>query len=128
MPTVAGGWLGAHHYDDPRHGLPCDFEATFSAVGSDGMFHGTILDDGPLGEAVIHHARQISEAVVFTKVYRLKHPGLVPVRYEGKLLEEGKLLRGKWAAFDNRRGGMKATRTGWWEARRIWQEQELVAL
>ena len=123
MATVAGGWLGEYHFDDPRHGLPCSFEATFSTVGSDGMFHGTILDDGPLGEAVVHHARQIGEAVVFTKVYRLKLSGLVPIRYEGRLLENGKRLQGKWASFQSRRGILLADATGWWEARRLWEEQ-----
>jgi hypothetical protein len=124
MATVAGGWLGEYHFDDDQ-GEPCGFEATFSAVGFDGSFSGTILDDGHLGEATIHHARQVGEEVLFTKVYRLKHPGLVPVRYEGKLLNDGKLLRGKWAIFSSRRGVMKASRTGWWEARRTWDELEV---
>ncbi|WP_395090148.1 hypothetical protein [Armatimonas sp.] len=118
MATVAGGWLGEYHFDHD-FGEPCGFEATFSAVGSDGMFHGTILDDGPLGEAVIHHARQVGDEVIFTKVYRLKKRSLVPVRYEGKLLNEGKLLRGKWAIAHSKYGT-----TGWWEARRTWEEQE----
>lgn len=121
MPTVAGGWLGEYHFD---HKLqePCGFEATFSAVGLDGMFHGTILDEGPLGEAVVHHARQVGDEVIFTKVYRLKKRSLVPVRYEGKLLNEGKLLRGKWAIFSNHRGVLTASSTGWWEAHRTWDE------
>ena len=119
MPTVAGGWLGEYHFDDGTK--PCGFEATFSAVGLDGGFSGTILDDGPLGEAVLHHARQVGDEVVFTKVYRLKKRSLVPVRYEGKLLNKGKLLRGKWA-ISSRHGG---SRTGWWEARRSWDELEV---
>lgn len=123
MASVAGGWLGAYHFDD-RLESPCAFEATFSAVGPDGTFSGTILDDGHLGEATIHHGRQVGEEVLFTKVYRLKHPGLVPVRYEGKLLDDGKLLRGTWAIFDSRRGGLKAVRHGWWEARRTWEALE----
>lgn len=124
MATVAGGWLGEYHFDD---GLeePCAFEAAFSAVGPDGIFSGTILDDGTLGEATLHHARLVGEAVIFTKVYRLKHPGLVPVRYEGKLLNDGKLLRGKWAIFGDKRGSLRATRTGWWEARRTWDALEV---
>ena len=118
MATVAGGWLGEYHFDH-NLGQHCGFEATFSAVGPDGMFHGTMLDDGPLGEAVIHHARQVGDDIIFTKVYRLKKRSLAPVRYEGKLLNDGKLLRGKWAIVHSRYGV-----TGWWEARRTWQEQE----
>lgn len=125
MASVAGGWLGEYHYDDPRFGEPCGFEATFSAVGADGGFTGTILDDGYLGEAILHHARQVGEEVIFTKVYRERQPGQAPVRYEGKLLNEGKLLRGTWAIFASQRGAMKATLTGWWEARRTWDALEL---
>ncbi|MBB6049421.1 hypothetical protein [Armatimonas rosea] len=119
MATVAGGWLGEYHFDSgfPE---PCGFEATFSAVGPDGMFHGTILDDGPLGEAVLHHARQVGDEVIFTKVYRQKRRGLLPVRYEGRLLNDGKLLRGKWAIVHSRYGT-----TGWWEARRTWDALEV---
>lgn len=123
MATVAGGWLGEYHFDHD-FGESCGFEATFSAVGLDGMFHGTILDGGPLGEAVVHHARQVGDEVIFTKIYRLKKRSLVPVRYEGKLLNGGKLLRGKWAIFGGKRGSMSATTTGWWEARRTWHEKE----
>ena len=119
MPTVAGGWLGEYHFDH-NLGQPCGFEATFSAAGPDGMFHGTILDDGPLGEAVIHHARQVGDEVIFTKIYRLKKRSLAPVRYEGKLLNDGKLLRGKWAIVHRKYGT-----TGWWEAHRTWEELEV---
>jgi hypothetical protein len=122
VPSVAGGWLGTYHFDDPRHGLPCDFEATFSAVGPDGTFSGKILDDNPLGEATIHHARQVGDDLLFTKVYRLKAPGLVPLRFAGKLLNEGKLLRGTWASFESRRGRLSTVASGLWEARRTWDE------
>lgn len=121
MATVAGGWLGEYHFDDPRQGLACGFEATFSPAGTDGLFHGTILDEGLLGEAVLHHARQIGEEVVFTKVYRKKQPGLVPVRYEGRFHNDGTRLSGTWAIFSHHRGVMKASFTGWWEARRTWE-------
>ena len=125
MPTIAGGWLGTYHFDDPRHGLPCGFEATLSAIGPDGSFSGTILDDGPLGEAVLHHARQVGNELVFTKVYRLKERSLVPVRYTGHFLNDGTHLKGNWAIFESRRGRMSAVATGWWEAHRTWNAPEL---
>lgn len=121
MSSVAGGWLGEYHFDNPLQGLSCAFEATFGAVGQDGTFQGTILDDGPLGEATLHHGRQVGEAVIFTKVYRLKHFALLPIRYEGRLLEDGRLLRGTWAIYESRRGVMKASTTGSWEAHRTWE-------
>ena len=119
MPTIAGGWLGEYHFDDGFQ-EPCGFEATFSAVGPDGMFHGTILDDGPLGEAVVHHSRQVGEEMLFTKVYRLKHPDILPVRYEGRFFNDGRLLRGTWAIYGGR-GNRHTMRTGWWEVRRSWE-------
>jgi hypothetical protein len=124
---VAGGWLGTYHYKG-RFAPPCRFEMTLRALTGEapGRFTGTILDDGPLGEAAVEKGAQDGRHVRFTKVYRSAnaHYGVVPIHYVGTLSEDGKRLSGTWKMTTLvGPSGRRVSDTGSWEARRLWGEQ-----
>lgn len=113
--TIAGGWLGTYAYGE-RAGRqpPVRFEATWAA-GDAGRFTGTVLDDGPLGEAHTD-GMQSGRQVAFTKVYVNDASSLLhPIAYEGTLSEDGTQVTGTW------RLGIA---TGTWDARRLWSATE----
>ena len=123
--SVAGGWLGTYEY----RGLqawhpPVRFEATFTLRGSQGRFTGTILDDGPLGEAGVNGS-QHGLYVSFTKVYL--RPGheegaTCPIEYEGTLSEDGRSLTGVWQLKHPARGRRTVRVHGACEAHGLWSE------
>ncbi|HVK03198.1 MAG TPA: hypothetical protein VM490_06965 [Armatimonadaceae bacterium] len=128
IPSVAGGWLGTYYYDD-RTRMPVRFEATLrleGEAGRGGRFGGTILDDGDLGEASVHKGVQDGLVVRFTKVYEHANvwQGVVPVRYQGTLSEDGKRMTGNWQLSELHGGvGRRVRIGGTWEARRIWSAE-----
>jgi hypothetical protein len=125
--SITGGWLGTYAYKGRAAGQkPVRFEATFTALGSEGRFTGTILDDGPLGEAGVTGA-QDGRRVHFTKAY-FRPSGYTetgPVLYEGTLSEDGRLLVGVWRLELPGHPSIQ----GVWDARRTWgAESETEAL
>ena len=106
--------------------MPVRFEATFTAArGTSGVFRGTILDDGVLGEAVVSHGLQTGRLVRFTKTYIKSVQGrvLAPVRYQGTLSEDGKVISGTWK-LESWHSGRVVRTSGHWEAIRRWSESE----
>lgn len=126
--SVAGGWLGTYYYWGREAGQPpCRFEATFRELAERDRFGGTILDDGPLGEAVVEKGVQQGRHVRFTKVYLEGdlRTGIAPVRYVGTLSEDGRLMHGTWSlAVLRGASGRRVTASGVWEARRLWSAAE----
>lgn len=126
--SVAGGWLGTYYYRGREANQPpCRFEATFREMAERDRFDGTILDDGPLGEADVDKGLQQGRHVRFTKVYREGdlRTGIAPVRYVGTLSEDGKLMHGTWSlAVLRGPTGRRVTASGVWEARRLWSAAE----
>ncbi len=112
--TVGGGWLGTYAYTGiARRQPPVRFEATFTEPDAEGRFAGTILDDGPMGEAGVSGG-QGGRGVRFSKAYKKK--GLPLVSYEGTLADDGRTMRGTWRIADTTHGD--------WDARRLWSAGE----
>ena len=108
--------------------VPVRFEATLRLEGelSKGRFGGTILDDGNLGEASVRKGVQEGLIVRFTKVYAHANArqGVVPVRYQGTLSEDGKRMTGNWQLSELHGAvGRRMRIGGTWEARRIWSAE-----
>ena len=127
IPSVAGGWLGTYYYED-RTQMPVRFEATLRLEGdlAKGRFGGTILDDNYLGEADVRKGVQDGRFVRFTKVYLHANArdGVYPVRYQGTLSEDGKVMTGNWQLSELRGGvGRRVRVQGTWEARRLWSAE-----
>lgn len=125
VPSVTGGWLGTYAYGGlGKWQPPVRFEVTFEASEIPGEFTGTVLDEGPLGEASIT-GTQDGLQVRFTKVYRSSNSlggQVVPVEYEGTLAEDGRSMKGTWAIVA-RIPGLPPLRTGGtWDAHRFWSE------
>ncbi len=125
--TVAGGWLGSYYYDRDAQ-PPTRFEATFDAVTTTtGAFRGAILDDGPLGEAVVGDGVQTGRAISFVKTFTKPPRGYVvpPVQYTGEMSEDGRMMTGTWEVAESGRGrrGRKSVVRGLWEARRTWSAE-----
>ena len=122
-PSIAGGWLGTYYRNSYQP--PVRFEATFILREPEGAFGGTILDDGPLGEAVVLRAVQSGRHVRFTKSYRHRPPERAtgPIRYLGTLSEDGLRVFGTWELTIRRGGAGDGARVvGRWDARRLWGE------
>lgn len=118
--SIAGGWLGTYHYRAAGQ-PPTRFEATFTRLaGAQYRFGGTILDDGPLGEANVSDGTQRGLYVAFTKVYSPQNEGVAPVSYEGMLAPDGRTVSGTWEIAPAKRR-LRRVR-GVWEARRLWSE------
>lgn len=110
--SIAGGWLGTYYYRGADSWQePTRFEATFAIKADQSQFSGTILDDGPLGEADVE-GTQRGRNVHFTKRYRVEND--YKIRYEGTMSEDGKVITGKWIVRGS--GGTRGT----WEAHRLW--------
>ncbi|MES2464736.1 MAG: hypothetical protein V4671_29585 [Armatimonadota bacterium] len=123
--SILGGWLGTYYYRR-RQDTPVRFEATFSSLsGNPSGFGGTILDDIPIGEAVVTHGLQTGPNVRFTKTYRQSPPEseLGPYRYLGTLSEDGRHITGTWETQFRHRGKLRRM-SGSWDARRLWEELE----
>jgi hypothetical protein len=99
------------------------FEATFAMTEGGGHFAGTILDDGPLGEADVT-GTQAGFQVDFTKLYR--HPPrrvgyrTGPIRYKGTISENGMTMTGEWTLAIRTNGITRSHLHGVWEAHRLW--------
>ena len=112
--TVGGGWLGTYADTGARRRMPpVRFEATFTEPDAEGRFGGTILDDGPLGEACVSGGLG-GRGVRFSKTYKKKR--IDPISYEGTLADDGRTMRGTWRIADTAHGD--------WDARRLWSEGE----
>lgn len=110
-PSVSGGWLGTYNYPSGTNLAPVRFEATLAMQGLLGEFTGTILDDGPLGEADVRGVQR-RRNVRWTKTYRRSRRGSTgQVEYEGTLSEDGQRMTGQWRISFLR---------GDWEAHRLW--------
>jgi hypothetical protein len=124
--SIAGGWLGTYYYRGSQAWQePTRFEASFVQKADGGQFSGTILDDGPLGEANVS-GTQTGRVVEFTKVYNLQHPfyETAPIVYEGTMAEDGLTITGVWA-IRSRSSMLRRSRVhGVWEAHRLWSAEE----
>lgn len=107
--SIAGSWRGRYFY--PASSEPHGFEAVF--IDADGVLEGNILDDGQLGEADVA-GRFHFPHVKFSKSYR---SGLQPVRYEGRMSDDGKTLSGRWY--------LGVDGSGTWTAKRYEDGEEL---
>ncbi len=109
--SLAGGWRGTYTYlDNPCQPLPVRFEAAWTMQGDEGRFSGTVLDDGPLGEAETD-GMQTGRQVAFTKVYVNQSDSYThPVAYEGTVSEDGATVAGTWRL---------SSLSGTWDARRM---------
>ena len=118
--SIAGGWLGTYAYQGAHSWQPpMRFEATF-AVGDGGRITGTILDDGPPGEADVN-GTQTGRQVQFVKVYRMADPyyEIAPIQYEGTLSDDGRQMTGTWTVNYSR-----LRMHGVWEAHRRWMTDQ----
>src|SRR5579883_1196221 len=123
--NIAGGWLGTYAYQPGSRLPPMRFEATFAADPEQaGGFRGTILDDGPLGEATVTGS-QSGRQVRFTKIYRATKAcyRTGPVEYEGTISDDGLNIAGTWRLTTNLLGLPLRTQ-GVWDARRRWHAEE----
>ena len=102
MTDLNGAWLGTYWQDDQ----PTRFEATL--VQSNNVLTGSILDDGPTGEATLN-GEVIGRRVSFVKRYLTNHP--YPIQYDGTVSEDGNSLQGNWILEGS-------SSSGTWEARR----------
>ena len=102
MADLNGAWLGTYWQD----GQPTRFEATL--IQSNNVLTGSILDDGPCGEATLN-GEILGRRVSFIKRYVASQP--YPVQYTGTVSEDGDYLQGDWTL-----GGSMGS--GTWEARR----------
>jgi len=113
--SIGGGWLGTYAYKGIwRAKPPVRFEATFTDREGNGAFHGTVLDDGDLGEADILGTHKGS-SVRFSKTYR--KATLAVVTYEGRLSDDGQTITGTWQISGKSQGN------GTWDARRLWSAE-----
>ncbi|MEB3273317.1 MAG: hypothetical protein ACO4AI_00390 [Prochlorothrix sp.] len=109
MADLNGSWLGTYW----QWGNPTRFEATLVQGGH--HLTGSILDEGPLGEARLT-GEVTGRSVRFVKTY--SGAGQWPVTYSGEVSETGDYMSGTWffeGGFDR----------GNWEAHR--QEDDLLA-
>jgi hypothetical protein len=123
--SILGGWLGTYYYRS-HYEMPVRFEATFSPLrDTESGFGGTILDDLPIGEALVTHGLQTGRNVRFTKTYWEAPPEyeVGPIHYLGTLTEDGTRVAGIWETQYRHRGKLRR-RTGSWDARRLWEERE----
>jgi hypothetical protein len=123
--SILGGWLGTYYYRS-KYDMPVRFEATFSLPKESASgFGGTILDDIPIGEAVVSHGLQTGPNIRFTKTYREPPPEyeLGAIHYLGTMSEDGKQITGTWETQYRHKGKLRR-RAGSWEARRLWEELE----
>lgn len=121
--SILGGWLGTY-YHRSRYEMPVRFEATFSLLrDAETGFGGTILDDIPIGEAVVTHGQQTGRNIRFTKIYRESPPEyeIGPIHYLGTLSEDGRQVTGTWEMQYRRKGKLRR-RSGNWDAHRLWNE------
>ena len=121
---IDGGWLGTYYYGPEYGDWPVRFEALFTSIDS-GRFRGTVIDDGPLGEATAI-GRQLGRRVEFVKTYSQNMAGFTqaPVAYEGTIDEDGKTMRGAWRLKVKEFGVISRVMKGTWDAHRTWREEE----
>jgi len=100
MANVSGTWLGTYWQD----GNPTRFEATL--VQSSNALSGNVLDDGHLGEALVH-GEVVGRTIDFTKRYLSTSPHLI--RYTGTIAEDENFMQGQWQI---------GKKEGYWEAYR----------
>lgn len=101
MADLSGTWLGTFWQRDQ----PTRFEASIVQGGN--TLSGSILDDGPMGEAKFN-GEVIGRRVAFTKQY-LTQTELI--EYSGTLDEEATSIQGTWVIPGTKHSGT-------WEARR----------
>ena len=104
--SLQGNWLGNYYYKSVNQ--PQAFEAVF--VECNGMVDGNILDDGRLGEARVTGTFTYPN-LTFVKKY--DRAGADPVRYEGRMDEDGKRIAGSWR--------INATCSGTWV---VWRSDD----
>ena len=123
LHSIQGGWLGTYCYLPSEQMEPVRFEAHFDSIEI-GNFRGTVIDDGPLGEASVV-GRQNGDQIAFMKTYIRSHPDYLtaPIEYAGTMSEDGKYLSGTWALRWREFGLIPRLRNGSWEARRMWMEE-----
>ena len=107
---VAGNWRGRYLYTTGGADGQ-GFEAVF--LQNDSRLEGNILDDGPLGEAVVTGSF-VYPSINFTKVYRAG--GQPPIYYSGTMSEDGKTLAGTWEVHSQK--VKQPLARGTWTARR----------
>jgi hypothetical protein len=99
---LTGTWLGTYWHNAE----PTRFEASLVQGGN--ALSGSILDDGPLGEAQLA-GEIIGRRVKFSKQYVTANPRAI--EYTGTLNEEANLIQGVWVIVGTKHSGN-------WEMRR----------
>jgi len=103
MADLSGSWLGTYW----QNGQPTRFEMTL--VQAQNALSGSILDDGPLGEAQLQ-GEAIGRSVSFSKRYLTSFPQ--PIGYSGTVSEDEMTMQGTWKIDARHRGRWEARRSG----------------
>ncbi|MGK7901308.1 MAG: hypothetical protein AB4352_07835 [Hormoscilla sp.] len=103
MTDLSGSWLGTYWQRE----MPTRFEATLLQSGN--ALSGNILDDGPLGEALLS-GEVIGRRVSFIKRYL--GAGSEPISYTGVVNEDENYIQGQWQVGNYDSGPWEAHRSG----------------
>jgi hypothetical protein len=102
MADLSGTWLGTYWHNQK----PTRFEASLVQAGN--ALSGSILDDGPLGEARLE-GEVVGRNVSFSKKYIANQSAAA--EYSGTVNEEENLIQGTWVIPGTKHSGR-------WEARK----------
>jgi len=102
MADLSGSWLGTYWQRE----MPTRFEATLLQSGN--ALSGNILDDGPLGEALLS-GEVIGRRVSFTKRYL--GAGSDSISYTGVVNEDENYIQGQWQVENYDSGPWEAHRS-----------------